>query len=407
MRCPDTPDRVVQAVDGPLPGDALEVALVELASESGLGFSEASQRLSSLSTDYGLAVYSRFIHLLCHVSFSPAEASVLWQRVVVHTRNLAAKLERPVDFRIGLADYFVSETRQIPCPVVIDFSLFHETEAKAFMDAMTGLFNFRYLQQVLPREIQQARRLGYPLSMIFVDVDNFKAYNDRFGHAAGDEALGAVAGAIRSAVRDTDLPCRYGGEEFAVVLPATDKVGAMTVAERITRRVEGLAVSAEGSAAPSLVHAITVSCGVASFPADAASEGDLIARADSAMYQAKVLGKNRALSYSSERRASYRRTADFTGSVRLDNRAALPVNGADLSQHGLFFFTPEELAPGKPICLDLEIPVHGEVTRVSCKARVVRCQSRGASEFGIGAAFTYIQPADMLRFYKAVSPEVH
>ena len=228
------------AREAPLPGDALELALVG----AGQGVrSSGSSRPASGSpawpTRHGPEAYSRFIHLLCHLSFSPSEASRLWEHIAVHTRDLAAKLGRPVDFRIGLADYFVSETNQIPCPMVIDFSLFHETEARAFRDAMTGLFNFRYFQQVLRREIQQARRLGYPLSLIFVDVDNFKAYNDSFGHTQGDEALRAIAGAIKSAVRDMDLPCRYGGEEFVIVLPATDKTGALTVADRITRHVRG------------------------------------------------------------------------------------------------------------------------------------------------------------------------
>ena len=162
-----------------------------------------------------------------------------------------------------------------------------------------------------------------------------------------------------------------------------------------------------GQRPPPWSRTLTVSSGVASFPADAASEGDLIARADSAMYQAKALGKNRAQSYSSERRASYRRSADFTGSVSLNSRVTFQVNGADLSQHGLFFVIPHQLSPGHPICLDIEIPVQGEVARVSCKARVVRCQSRGPSEFGIGAAITFVQPTDLLRFYQAVIPEVH
>jgi len=123
-------------------------------------------------------------------------------------------------------------------------------------------------------------------------VDNFKAFNDRWGHVAGDTVLKLIARAIKDAVRTVDVVVRYGGEEFAVILPHTSKADSSIIAERIRTDVEGLSLEPE-VAAPSP----TISIGIAEFPGDARNTDDLIYRADAAMYQAKRRGKNRVVLY--------------------------------------------------------------------------------------------------------------
>ena len=159
-----------------------------------------------------------------------------------------------------------------------------ELEALATTDGLTGLTNHRAFQERLAEEVRRAERYGTPLSVVFLDVDHFKGYNDRHGHPEGDAVLRGVAGLLRGTARETDMAARYGGEEFVIVLPQTDGGTALAVAERIRAAVEG---------APWPLRPITASFGVAALRQGVESSGDLIARADQALYQAKKGGRNR------------------------------------------------------------------------------------------------------------------
>jgi diguanylate cyclase (GGDEF)-like protein len=160
----------------------------------------------------------------------------------------------------------------------------------ATRDGLTGLANRRCFDETLQAEWQRALRHQQPLSLLMVDVDNFKQYNDAYGHVGGDECLQRIANAVASEMRANDLVARYGGEEFAVVLPNQSLKGAAIVAERIRCRVEQLHLPSLGSTR----HVVTVSIGAAT--ALAAPENDpsqLVATADGALYRAKHMGRNR------------------------------------------------------------------------------------------------------------------
>jgi len=163
-------------------------------------------------------------------------------------------------------------------------------EQLATRDGLTGLANRRCFDDTLHAEWSRAQRQGLPLSLLMVDVDNFKAYNDANGHLGGDECLKRIASAVAAEMRANDLVARYGGEEFAVILPNQSLKGAASVAERIRQRVEQLRVP--NSLAPG--QHVTVSIGAATAMAaidNRASE--LVATADAALYRAKHMGRNR------------------------------------------------------------------------------------------------------------------
>jgi diguanylate cyclase (GGDEF)-like protein len=167
----------------------------------------------------------------------------------------------------------------------------HALERMVHVDALTDLANRRYFENSLDDEWRRSRRDRTPLSMITADIDAFKAYNDYYGHPAGDECLAAVAGALRAVVRRAgDLVARIGGEEFAVLLPRTTLEDAMRIAESLRRRVEALDLPHVASGIGSRV---TVSLGVAcSQDPDVDSTGDLVRRSDRALYLAKRQGRN-------------------------------------------------------------------------------------------------------------------
>jgi diguanylate cyclase (GGDEF)-like protein/PAS domain S-box-containing protein len=160
-------------------------------------------------------------------------------------------------------------------------------EQLATRDGLTGLANRRCFDQTLQAEWQRALRQQQPLSLLMVDVDNFKQYNDAYGHLGGDECLQRIACAVASEMRANDLVARYGGEEFAVILPNQALKGAAIVAERIRCRVEQLQM-------PNMDTHVTVSIGAATaLPAPHNEISQLIATADAALYRAKHMGRNR------------------------------------------------------------------------------------------------------------------
>jgi len=161
-----------------------------------------------------------------------------------------------------------------------------ELEKLSVTDGLTSLNNRRALVQRLQDESLRSARTKHPFGVIMVDVDHFKSYNDTYGHPAGDEVLRRLANVLRDATRTIDCVGRYGGEEFAVLLPETDGAGAMEVAERIRARVAG---------EPFPESSMTVSIGVAVFPADGESGDAVIAVADKGLYEAKHGGRNRVV----------------------------------------------------------------------------------------------------------------
>jgi diguanylate cyclase (GGDEF)-like protein len=157
---------------------------------------------------------------------------------------------------------------------------------QATRDPLTGAYNRRFMMEALERELLRARRAGRSVGLLMLDVDHFKQFNDAFGHQAGDEVLKVVVQQIRESVRAEDYVCRYGGEEFAVLLPEADTQAACERAEQLRRLVEAATRGREGGA-------VTVSVGVAASPGHGTSSAELISRADAALYAAKRAGRNR------------------------------------------------------------------------------------------------------------------
>ncbi|MBI4402035.1 MAG: diguanylate cyclase [Nitrospirae bacterium] len=160
------------------------------------------------------------------------------------------------------------------------------------LDPLTGLVNRRQFEERLLEEVQRAKRHGLPLSLVMVDLDNFKRINDEFGHQAGDEALRTTARVIRQTARAIDVACRYGGEEFAIILPQTDKAGAAVIADRICAEFRKLDLPVKQAEAR---ITITGSLGVACYPEHADTPESLVQQADIALYNAKRRGKNQVV----------------------------------------------------------------------------------------------------------------
>jgi diguanylate cyclase (GGDEF)-like protein len=183
---------------------------------------------------------------------------------------------------------------------------------EARTDPKTELANMKHWNQLAQAEVERARRFGRPLSVVLADFDLLREVNNHHGHLVGDQMIRRVADAIRAALREYDVPARFGGDEFAILMPETTLAEAMTVAERIRRGVESIELKAGDGSSP----AASVSIGVALFPGHGRSASDLLAAADRAVYQAKALGRNRVCAFAESDAATVRPMRLPSGSRR-------------------------------------------------------------------------------------------
>jgi diguanylate cyclase (GGDEF)-like protein len=165
---------------------------------------------------------------------------------------------------------------------------FERVKQLAYRDGLTGVFNRRLFENKTLEEIERSERHGNPLSVLMVDIDGFKRLNDEFGHLLGDEVLKQVSNIFLKQTRKSDIVCRYGGDEFAILLPQTVVANALIVAEKLRRAI------AEWDF-PGVARPVTLSIGIAQFPLHGASRDELVKSADSALYAAKQAGRNRCV----------------------------------------------------------------------------------------------------------------
>jgi diguanylate cyclase (GGDEF)-like protein len=206
------------------------------------------------------------------------EADLLWQ-LIDNSNGVARNLLRLLSFRIRAASALLRRRQKLG-------EFYRQLSMN---DGLTGLYNRAWLNDMLPEMVASAHRGGTPLSLVMIDLDHFKSFNDSHGHLAGDDALRAAAGVINAALRPTDFAVRYGGEELLVILPETGEALAMMVAERLCKRLEKVVVFDDmRMALPHLTGSFGVACLGASM-----DESLLVAAADSALYRAKAGGRNR------------------------------------------------------------------------------------------------------------------
>lgn len=186
--------------------------------------------------------------------------------------------------------------------VAIENVLLHEdAQRMAIMDGLTGVWNHRWFQIQMAQELDRAERFGRPFCLLVIDIDDFKLFNDTYGHQLGDFVLVELARRVKSSVRDVDMFARYGGEEFALLLSETDSSGGVSAAEKLRLAVCSTPFESSMATKPLTV---SVSIGVASYPEAGTDAAEIFRAADKAMYEAKALGKNRVVVHRSPRDSS-------------------------------------------------------------------------------------------------------
>jgi len=228
---------------------------------------------------------------MSHLELTEHEAERHWGAITQHRQNLSGRIGRDIDQEVATLDYLLN-IKLLAKPTVIESATLAQIERNAMMDPLTGLFNRRFFELSLGREAERSRRRRVTSSLLMLDLDSFKSLNDRFGHGMGDLVLQALGELIFRRLRAIDLPCRYGGDEFAVVLPDTDRTNACLTAERLRANVGH---HFHGQPVRGSCLELTVSVGVATYTEGCATVDALVQAADHALYLAKGAGGNRVV----------------------------------------------------------------------------------------------------------------
>ncbi|MBN1652767.1 MAG: GGDEF domain-containing protein [Deltaproteobacteria bacterium] len=255
------------------------------------GDREMTQRERTLICEHernrGSAFYSEIFFAISHHYFAPEIAETLWNNVLTHKHIISERLGRNVRITVATLDYLSNITSELKAPTLISEAYISEIVNLSMRDRMTGLYNHSTCYELLELEFRSHRRYGTGVSLLLLDIDDFKLVNDRNGHQEGDRILIELANTLIEQIRDSDICCRFGGEEFVVILPLSDDpVVACEIAERIRTKVTGISCGRQR---------ITVSVGVAVCDHATTSPHTLIEKADQALYKAKKSGKNRVV----------------------------------------------------------------------------------------------------------------
>ena len=259
------------------------------------------KELHGLIAKEGKEVYTFIFQILTNLDLHPDEAEKHWQKIIIHCKDLSIAIGREVNLRTVVCDYFCSINKSLYNAKIIEIHLFEKAARSSTFDNLTGLLNRNAFDETLTREISRAKRHDSNLTLLFLDLDDFKIINDTLGHLAGDEVLKKVSQLIMNAKRSEDIAARYGGEEITILMPETSKADGWLTGERIRKIVEGATIYYEGKSIK-----MTLSGGLASFPIDAGDDLTLLKNADLAMYRAKSFGKNNISFFSMDKRKNVR-----------------------------------------------------------------------------------------------------
>lgn len=235
--------------------------------------------------------FSELIFRLTHEIYSEEKATALWHQIVEHRANLRKRLDRDVGMLVAALDYLSNITGDISSPKIMDDLRIEEAAAMATRDSLTALYLRGVFDFTLERMVLEHRRYAKPLSLLLLDVDEFKQINDHYGHQTGDDVLCRIGKIVLNGIRKADFPARYGGDEIAVIFPETAIDQAIVMADRL--RVDVCRCFTKSGSA------ITVSIGVSCIhEPDVTTALDLVRQTDKALYKAKRNGKDKVERFS-------------------------------------------------------------------------------------------------------------
>ena len=357
--------------------------LIEFIKESDKNSENTISELDELlKSENNNNFYSKSLELFIHLSFNEDEAKMHWNNIFENYKFLKNSLNRNIGLKVSIFDYFINYNDFLLNPMLIEIHMFKASEKLAMIDSLTGLFNRKYLNITLKKEINRAARFKSCISILLIDLDNFKNINDTMGHVFGDKVLVETAALITKSSREEDTVVRYGGEEFLIILPETSAIGALKYGERIRQILKKHPFFKKNK--------ITFSGGIATFPNDTQKMEVLIDIADKALYAAKYSGKDRIIKNKGERR-KYKRYLHSHNilyqpidKVFNDKSNEKTFTTQDLSLGGLRFESDEEYKIGTKLLLNLTMQ---DKSLVNVIGKIVWLKIKNDKQFIYGIKF--------------------
>jgi len=341
-------------------------------------------KLSELITSDGGIVCQAVFEIFADIELSPARAERCWEGLLAHRSEMMRALGRPTNLVAVMCDYFATQHDAIFDPKLVEMAAYENIVLQSAHDNLTGLYNRQYFTNALTQHFALAKRNQNDLSILFIDVDDFKDVNDLYGHNVGDQALRQISAVISDAVRKSDIAARYGGEEFIILLPFTNSIEALILAERMRANVEKCKLDVNGKAL-----SITISGGIASYPVNAQNADDLISFADSALYRAKGAGKNNISMFKEDNRRFLRINFKKTVQVKelgFSQLDAFLGMGKDICVGGILFENSRSLAIGTKVQISVPIGNDGPLLLIGT---VVRVEILAPDRYDIGVVIAF------------------
>lgn len=267
-------DLISTQKDGAIPHEAL------------IKFADNPDFINRYADKYGQKLYQQCIFSLTHILINESLSKVRWKQIVKHRSKLNSSLDRDVGLKVAAIDYLENISEKDFGMTIMENNKVDEIVDVATIDQLTSLYVRSMFDEMLKQEFEQYLRHKQKLSIIMLDIDDFKHFNDTYGHQSGDDALRTIGNILLSTVRKSDIACRYGGEELVVIMPQTDIDTAFEVAQRVRQEIEETDIDG---------NSLTISIGVSETFTSVKSADKLLKMADDALYKAKENGKNKVV----------------------------------------------------------------------------------------------------------------
>ena len=285
--------------DTNLTSGTMEKEIINILDEDANNEDFIIQKLQTLSEENSeRKIYTELFKVLVSIEMDSEEiAKNLWNQIIEYKNSCSKLLGTPFSFRAAMLNYFITENKKLANPKIIEIKIYEKTLKSALIDALTGVYNRRYYEEIIQNEINRARRRKGVISLCVLDIDNFKYFNDTYGHVEGDNVLKSAASIVKKNLRREDIVCRYGGEEFVVIMPDSNSENSYIVMHRIKEELKKENFHGES---------VSFSCGIPEYPKDTESKDELFIKADKAMYLSKANGKDQICIYGNDRRNKIR-----------------------------------------------------------------------------------------------------
>ena len=338
------------------------------------------QEITSLATQEGDRVYQTLLQFLTSLDLPSSTAYDYWQQTIIHRDQMSALLGRKVSLITALSDYLLHHGQDEYTPYLIDAKSYEQIVQESVKDSLTGLNNRAYFDQVFEQQLSLALRYNTDLSLLFLDLDNFKDINDRYGHQTGDFVLQSIAAMIEKEKRDSDIAIRYGGEEFILLMPHTGSINGLILAERIRQSIACTVLNHNDNAI-----SMTISGGLASYPIDGDITSEILAVAD----QAKGAGKNLISIFKEDKRRYLRvkfHNPVYVKELEIDANPSYAGRGKDICIGGILFQNSEPLTIGSRIQIHTQLLKENRLLLIGT---VVRVEAFGPDDYDIGVAISF------------------